>query len=55
MKTAAFLAAAFVVGYVAACAARLPHSEDNDDAIYWRGFADGEYHAQLEQRTPSLN
>lgn len=28
---------------------------DIETRSYWRGFADGELHAYLEERTPSLN
>ena len=28
---------------------------DIESRSFWRGFADGEVHAQLQERTPSLN
>jgi|JI8StandDraft_1071087.scaffolds.fasta_scaffold3022108_1 hypothetical protein len=28
---------------------------DIESRSYWRGFADGELHQQLQERTPSLN
>jgi hypothetical protein len=41
---------ALAAAWVAVCARRLPPADN-----YWQGFADGELHAQLEERTPSLN
>ena len=47
---AAVAGCAFVAGYVSGTAHR---SIDNDS--YWLGFADGELHQQLNDRTPSAN
>jgi hypothetical protein len=40
-------AAAFTAGYIA--------GRNNAPDTYWDGFADGEHHQQLADRTPSLN
>jgi len=47
---AAVAGCAFVAGYVIGTA---HGSIDNDS--YWLGFADGELHQQLNDRTPSAN
>lgn len=49
--TALTVAAVAAAAYIAVCIARLPR----DDDTYWQGFADGELHNQLAERTPSLN
>ena len=41
---------AFVAGYVIGTA----HGQIDNDS-YWLGFADGELHQQLNDRTPSAN
>lgn len=41
---------AFVAGYVIGTA----HGQI-DESSYWQGFADGELHQQLADRTPSTN
>ena len=48
--TALVAGVAFVAGYVIGTA----HGQIDDDS-YWLGFADGELHQQLNDRTPSAN
>ncbi len=48
--TALVAGVAFVAGYVIVTA----HGQIDDDS-YWLGFADGELHQQLNDRTPSAN
>lgn len=40
----------FVAGYLLGLRAR-----QLDASSYWQGFADGELHQRLEDRTPSVN
>lgn len=47
---AAAVIAAAVAGYLLG----LRHNNVDNDS-YWLGFADGELHQQLNDRTPSLN
>jgi len=49
---AAFAACMFTAGYLVG---RFNGSHDIESRSFWRGFADGELHQQLQERTPSLN
>ena len=43
------------VAALMAAAARNDPGGDDTDRAYWQGFADGETHAHLNERTPSAN
>ena len=49
---AVFAACMFGAGYLVGL---FNGRNDIESRSFWRGFADGELHQQLQERTPSLN